>query len=87
MGEIKVSLAKDAEVQDAKDASAKSGEPLMSKTELQNPNPSDATVVNQNASPETKKETMTAVIKPNGSTEIKAKMSKGDTIVYSWKAE
>ncbi len=87
MGEIKQSLAKEAEAQDTKNASINSSEPPMSQLVPQNPNPSDTTgVINQNTSPETKKETMTAVIKPNGTAGLKAKISKGDTITYIWKA-
>lgn len=75
MGEIKQSLAKEAEAQDAKDASMNSSEPPMSQIAQKNPN--DTTLVkNQNTSPETKRETMTAVIKPNGTAGLKAKMFK-----------
>ena len=86
MGEIKQSLAKEAEAQDAKDASMNSSEPPMSQIAQKNPN--DTTLVkNQNTSPETKRETMTAVIKPNGTAGLKAKMFKWDTIKYIWKTD
>ena len=85
MGEIKVSLAKEAEVQDKK---ASSTTILSQLNSPESKNPEDTTlVINQSIPTGIKKETMTAVIKPNGSTEIKAKMSKGDIITYSWKAE
>lgn len=84
MWEIKQSLAKEAEAQDKK---VSSNTPSQLTTP-ENPNSEDTTVViNKNIPTDIKKGKMTAVIQPNGSAEIKAKMSKWDTITYSWKAE
>jgi hypothetical protein len=72
MGEIKQSLEKEAEEQDKK-ISSSSSDPVSPDVKT--------------ASKERKKETVTAVIAPNGTAEIKAKMSKGDSISYSWKTD
>ncbi len=84
MGEIKQSLAKEAEIQDEKVTSI-----IPSQlTAPADPDQKDSVVtVNQSIPTDIKKETMTAIIQPNEGAEIKAKMSEGDTITYSWRTE
>ncbi len=84
MWEIKQSLAEEAEMQDKKIPAS-----IPSQlTTPENRSLEDATLVtNQSASTRIKRETMIAVIRPNVGVEIKAKMSKGDTIQYLWKTE
>lgn len=87
MGEVKQALAEEARQQDAAKAALAqqpSEEPVVAPAEKVN---EIIPVVDVTATDTVNSESMTVTIAPNATAEIKAKMSKGDKVEYSWSTQ